>query len=331
MADLSTPANITKKTAMRSEIGRRLIQRQETGVLLALVMMCVVITLVAPRFATKQNMYLLSRQISLLAIVALGEFFTILTGGIDLSVGSIIGFSGVMCGLSLASGLPPGIAVILGLAAGFGAGLLTGWLVAYVGLTPFIPTLGMLSMARGVIWVITKGWPVTEIPEAFLVLGRGEVLGIPFPVVIMIVLALVCHGVLKYTIFGRRIFAIGGNEEAASLSGVNVKRIKLFIYAISSFCASITGIIMVARFNSAQASMGVSWELDAIASAVIGGASLAGGGGSVIGVLIGASIIGVIQNGLVLMKVSSYWQTLIIGSIIIFAAVVDKLKARRGI
>ena len=320
-----------KNRGSRNGYINRIFRKRETGILLALILMCIVITIVAPRFATQQNMYLLSRQISLLAIVAIGEFFTILTGGIDLSVGSIIGFSGVMCGLSLASGLPPALAVVLGLAAGFGAGLLTGWLVAYVGLTPFIPTLGMLSMARGVIWVITKGWPVTEIPESFLVLGRGEVLGIPFPVVIMVVLAVFCHSILKYTIFGRRIFAIGGNEEASYLSGVNVKRIKLFIYAISSLCASITGIIMVARFDSAQASMGVSWELDAIASAVIGGASLAGGGGSVFGVLIGASIMGVIQNGLVLMKVSSYWQTLIIGGIIIFAAVIDKLKTKQGI
>jgi ribose transport system permease protein len=331
MSEIETSSAVMGKAQSRGRYLNSILKRRETGILLALILMCVAITVAAPRFATKQNMYLLSRQISLLAIVAIGEFFTILTAGIDLSVGSIIGFSGVMCGLSLAAGLPPGVAIVLGLAAGFAAGLVTGSLVAYVGLTPFIPTLAMMSIARGAIWVITKGWPVTDIPEVFMVLGRGAILGIPFPVVIMGVLALVCHWILKYTVFGRRVFAIGGNEEASYLSGVNVKRIKLFVYAISSICASITGLIMVARFNSAQAAMGVSWEMDAIASAVIGGASLAGGAGSIVGVLIGASIMGVIQNGLVLMKVSSYWQTLIIGSIIVFAAVIDKLKTRQGL
>jgi len=305
---------------------RAILQKREAGIFLALLMMCIVITIVAPRFATGQNIYLLSRQISLLAIVALGEFFTILTAGIDLSVGSMIGLSGVSCGLALAAGVHPIFAVLIGLLTGFCAGLLSGYLVAYVGLTPFIPTLGMLSIARGTIWVITKGWPITGIPESFLFIGRGDILGISIPVIIMLVFGILAHIVLKYTVFGRRIFAIGGNEEAAFLSGINVKKIKLFVYGISGFFASITGIIMVARFNSAQTSMGVSWELDAIASAVIGGTSLMGGLGSVIGVLIGATIIGVIRNGLILMKVSAYWQTLIIGTIVILAAVIDRVK-----
>jgi ribose/xylose/arabinose/galactoside ABC-type transport system permease subunit len=236
--------------------------------------------------------------------------------------------SGVTCGLALAAGVPPMLAVLIGLSTGFCAGLISGWLVSYVGLTPFIPTLGMLSMARGTIWVITKGWPITNIPKSFLFIGRGDVLGIPFPVIVMFFLAVIAHIVLRYTVFGRRIFAIGGNEQATFLSGIDVKKIKLFVYGISGFFASVTGIIMVARFDSAQAAMGTGWELDAIASAVIGGASLMGGAGSVLGVLIGAAIMGVIQNGLVLMKVSAYWQTLIIGGIIVLAATLDRLKNR---
>jgi ribose transport system permease protein len=318
--------NAMKAKQKGLNIVRVIAKKREAGIVLALIIMSLGITAVAPRFASGQNLYLLSRQISLLAIVAMGEFFAILTAGIDLSVGSLIGVSGVTCGLALGAGVPPLLAILIGLSTGFCAGLLSGWLVSYVGLTPFIPTLGMLSIARGVIWVITKGWPITDIPKSFLFIGRGDVLGIPFPVVIMAVLALAAHIVLRYTVLGRRIFAIGGNEQATFLSGINVKRIKLFVYGISGFFASVTGIIMVARFDSAQAAMGTGWELDAIASAVIGGASLMGGAGSVGGVLIGAAIMGVIQNGLVLMKVSAYWQTLIIGGIIILAATLDRLK-----
>jgi ribose transport system permease protein len=307
-------------------IVQTILRKREAGIVLALLLMSLAITAVAPRFASGQNFYLLSRQISLLAIVAMGEFFTILTGGIDLSVGSLIGVSGITCGLALAAGVPPLLAILIGLATGFCAGLLSGWLVSYAGLTPFIPTLGMLSMARGVIWVITKGWPITDIPKQFLFIGRGDVLGIPFPVIIMFVLGIAAHVVLRYTVLGRRIFAIGGNEQATFLSGIDVKKIKFFVYGISGFFAAVTGIIMVARFDSAQAAMGTGWELDAIASAVIGGASLTGGAGSMMGVFIGATIIGVIQNGLVLMKVSAYWQTLIIGAIIILAATLDRLK-----
>ena len=155
----------------RPNIIRVIVRKREAGIVLALVIMSVGITAVSPRFASGQNLYLLSRQISLLAIVAMGEFFTILTAGIDLSVGSLIGVSGVTCGLALAAGVPPLLAILIGLSTGFCAGLLTGWLVSYVGLTPFIPTLGMLSIPRGVIWVITKGWPITDIPKQFLFIG----------------------------------------------------------------------------------------------------------------------------------------------------------------
>jgi ribose transport system permease protein len=326
MSDLEDAVPIKKQ--YKVGILQAILRKREAGIVLALIIMSVAITIVAPRFATGQNLYLLSRQISLLAIVAIGEFFTILTAGIDLSVGSLIGVSGVTCGLALAAGISPMLAVLIGLSTGFCAGLVSGWLVSYVGLTPFIPTLGMLSMARGAIWVITKGWPITDIPKSFLFIGRGDVLGIPFPVIVMFLLAVIAHVVLRYTVLGRRIFAIGGNEQATFLSGIDVKKIKFFVYGISGFFASVTGIIMVARFDSAQAAMGTGWELDAIASAVIGGTSLMGGAGSVLGVLIGAAIMGVIQNGLVLMKVSAYWQTLIIGGIIVLAATLDRLKNR---
>jgi ribose transport system permease protein len=307
-----------------------LLRRKESAIFLALLGIMIVITVIAPSFATIGNLYRVARQISFVAIVALGVFTVILTGGIDLSVGSLVGISGITCGLVMAAGGHPILAVLAGMLTGSLVGLVNGALVAYVGITPFIVTLGMLSMARGSIWVMTKGWPVEKIAKSFMVIGQGDLLGIPVPVIIAIAVAALTHVFLRYSVFGRRVYAIGGNEEATRLSGIDVKKIKWIVYGISGFLSSITGIILVARFNSAQTSSGEGWELDAIAAAVIGGTSLMGGSGSVLGVLRGASIMGVIRNGLVLMRVSAYWQTSIMGLIIVLAAVIDRLKNRRA-
>jgi len=319
---------IQSKTT-RSNIFYHLIKKKESAIFLALLGIMVIITLIAPQFATIGNIYRVTRQISFVAIAALGVFTVILTSGIDLSVGSLIGLSGITCGVAMAWGLGPIPAVLIGMGTGFGVGLINGFLVSYVGITPFIVTLGMLSMARGTIWIITKGWPIENIDKRILVIGQGDFLGIPLPVIIMIVVSIIMHYFLRSTVFGRRVYAIGGNEEATRLSGINVKKIKCLVYGISGLLASITGIILVARFNSAQTSSGEGWELDAIAAAVIGGTSLMGGAGSVVGVLIGAAIMGVIRNGLVLMRVSAYWQTAIMGFIIILAAVIDRIKNRQ--
>ena len=295
---------------------------------MALIGIMIVITIIAPKFVTPGNLYRVARQISFVAIAALGVFTVILTAGIDLSVGSLIGLSGITCGLAMAAGAGPFLSIVVGMATGFAVGMINGVLVSYVGITPFIVTLGMLSMARGSIWIITKGWPIEDIDERFLIIGQGDIFGIPVPVIIMAVVAVTMHIFLTYSVFGRRIYAIGGNEEATRLSGIPVKIIKCIAYGISGLMASITGIILVARFSSSQTSAGDGWELDAIAAAVIGGTSLMGGSGSVLGVIIGAAIMGVIRNGLVLMKVSAYWQTAIMGLIIVIAAVIDRIKNR---
>jgi ribose transport system permease protein len=302
------------------------IKMREFPILVALALIVLFISLFTTTFLVGSNLYLVSRQIALVAIVAFGELFVILTGGIDLSVGSMMGLSGIISGLAMAAGINPFLAVIIGLLTGVCLGLLSGFLIAYVGIAPFIITLSMLSIARGLILIITQGWPVTAIPKSFLAIGQGNFLALPIPLIILLGCALIVHLVLTLTAFGRRIYAIGGNEQATFLSGVDVKKIKLAIYGISAFFASMVGIILVARFNSAQATTGEGWELDAIAAAVIGGTSLMGGTGSVLGVLIGASIMGVLRNGLVLMRVSPYWQTAIIGCIIIFAALIDRIK-----
>lgn len=303
--------------------------RRESAILGALVALIVAIGAVERNFLSGSNLYLVSRQISFVAVVAIGELFVILHGGIDLSVGSIMALAGMVAGYLMKLGVPPPAAVALGIAAGLVMGAINGALIAYVRIAPFIATLGMLSFASGVVLGLTKGWPITEIPASFAPLAQGSFLALPVPVWITLLLAAVAHVVLTATAFGRRTYAIGGNEQATFLSGIDVRRIKLALYMISAGCASLAGIVLVARFSSAQADTGKGWELDAIAAAVIGGTSLSGGAGSVLGVLIGACIMGVIKNGLVLMKVSSYWQTAIIGVVIVLAVILDRAK-RRG-
>jgi ribose/xylose/arabinose/galactoside ABC-type transport system permease subunit len=306
-----------------------LFRRRESSIFIALVAVVVVIGAVEPNFVAGSNLYPLSRQIAYVFIVALGELFVILHGGIDLSVGSIMAMAGMAAGYCMKIGIDPSLAVLTGVAAGLGMGVINGALISFVGIAPFIATLGMLSFASGVVLGLSKGWPITEIPPSFLPVGQGSLLGVSAPVWIAVVLAVIAHVVLTHTAFGRRTYAMGGNEQATFLSGINVRRIKFALYMISAACASIAGIILVARFNSAQADTGKGWELNAIAAVVIGGASLSGGSGTVLGVLIGACLMGVITNGLVLMKVSSYWQTAIIGVIIWLAAILDRVK-RRG-
>ena len=252
-----------------------LIRRRESAILLALVVLMVGIGLYESNFLSGSNLYLVSRQISFVAIVALGELFVILHGGIDLSVGSIMALAGMAAAKAMENGIPPLPAVLIGCGVGLAMGVINGILIAYVRIAPFIVTLGMLSFASGVVLGLTKGWPITDIPESFLPLAQGDFLGLPIPVWIALAIAGLAHVALTYTAFGRRTYAIGGNEQATFLSGINVNRIKFGLYAISALCASIVGIILVARFNSAQADTGKGWELDAIAAAVIGGTSLA--------------------------------------------------------
>jgi len=310
-------------------IFKKLLHRRESGIFLALLGLMALITCFQKNFIDPNNLYLVSRQIALTAIIALGVFFVILTGGIDLSVGSTVGLSGFMCGLAMAAGLHPLIAIVAGLATGALVGAINGGIVAVVGVTPFIVTLGMLGVARGLVLVIKHGDSIREISKPFIALGNGSIFGLSSPVIMLIVLAIAAQVVLRHTAFGRRVYAIGGNEEATRLSGINTRKVKFLTYVICGALSSVTGILFVARFQSAQADAGKGMELDAIAATVIGGTSLMGGEGSVVGVLIGAVIMGVIRNGLVLMEVSSYWQELIIGSIIVLAAILDIVRSRR--
>ena len=271
-----------------------------------------------------------ARSFSTTAIMSIGMVMVIITGGIDLSVGSVMGLAGLVTALAFDNGLSTTASVSCGLGVGVGFGLVNGLLVTVGRLPPFIATLGTLSIGRGLMYIVTRGVPVTpDTPEIFSVIGQGYVGYVPAPVIIMLVLALVFSIVMTFTTFGRQVYATGGNENAAWLSGVNTARIKLLVYTLSGLIASIAGIISFSRFLSAEPASGFGMELDVIAAAAIGGASLAGGVGSVLGSVIGAALTGIISNGVVLMNINTYAQQAITGLVILIAVSIDVWRNAR--
>jgi ribose/xylose/arabinose/galactoside ABC-type transport system permease subunit len=293
-----------------------------SGPLWGLIILCVVMTILSPYFLTFNNLFNVGTQIAVVAIIALGQTFVIVSGGIDLSVGSVLGLAGIVFGwASVVANLPLVAALALGIGAGALAGLTNGLLITLGNLPPFIATLAMLSAARGLALVISGGVPLNPIPGAILSLGSGDLLGfVPLPVVLMLVMwaLTIC------------MYAIGGNEEASRLSGINVSRQKLIVYTLSGLFAGIAGILLTARLASADPQAGFTYELDAIAAVVIGGASLSGGVGNASGTLIGALILGVLRNGLNLLNVSAFWQQVIIGAVIALAVMTDTLRRRKS-
>jgi ribose transport system permease protein len=339
MANAAAPAPSPPLAPPRAPAGRRaralgiraaaLLQRQ--GALAALIAVCIFGAVRYYAFATPGNLVNVLRQNSMLGLVALGMTFVILTGGIDLSVGSLVALSGIAFGLAVRSGVPVAAAAAAGLAAGLGCGLVNGALITVGRLPPFIATLGMMSVARGTALMFTEGRPVSGFSGGFRSLATGELAGVPVSVVIMVGVYVVAHFALTRTKLGRYTYAIGGNEEAALLSGVNVRAYKAAVYGISGMLSGLAAVILTARLNSAQPIAGMMYELDAIAATVIGGTSLLGGEGTVVGTLIGALIMAVLRNGLNLLGVSSFIQQVVIGSVIIAAVLVDMwLKRRAG-
>jgi ribose/xylose/arabinose/galactoside ABC-type transport system permease subunit len=302
------------------------------GPLGGLILLCVVMTILSPFFLTPNNLFNVGTQIAVIAILALGQTFVIVSGGIDLSVGSVLGLSGIVFGwASVVAGLPLPVALALGIGSGALAGLTNGLLITLGRLPSFIATLAMLSAARGLSLVISGNAPLNPIPGPVRTLGSGDLFGfIPLPVILMLVMWVIAVFILRATYAGRCMYAIGGNEEASRLSGINVSRQKLVVYTLSGLFAGIAGILLTARLASAQPQAGFTFELDAIAAVVIGGASLAGGVGTASGTLIGALILGVLRNGLNLLNVSSDWQQVVIGVVIALAVMTDTLRRRKG-
>ena len=303
--------------------------RRQLGTLAGLLTLCLILWAATPHFLTVSNLFNVLEQTTLNAIVAVGMTFVIVSGGIDLSVGSVLALAGIVLALALESGVPAPAAVLLALATGGACGLANGLLITAGRLPPFIATLGMMSVARGVALMLAEGRPISGFSETFRAIATARVLTVPAPVLITIVIYAVAHFVLTRTVFGRTAYAIGGNEEAARLSGVRVRFHKTAVYGVAGLASAAAAVVLTARLNSAQPTAGTMYELDAIAATVIGGSSLLGGEGTLTGTLIGALIMGVLRNGLNLLNVSSFLQQVVIGIVIIAAVTIDMAMKRR--
>ncbi|RKX39269.1 MAG: ribose ABC transporter permease [Thermotogae bacterium] len=297
---------------------------------MALVVLVVVTAILNPRFLTAFNLQTLGKQIAIFGILAIGETFVIMSGGgaIDLSPGSMVALTGVMASWLMVHGVPVSIAIILILGFSVLVGAWHGFFVTKLGVPAFIITLGTLTMARGMAAVITRGWPIVGLPSHFLTIGQGDILKIPIPVWILLIIALIADFFLRKTVYGKHLRAVGGNEVAARFSGVNVSRVRMIAFMVSGFLAGVAGIIIAARLSQGQPGVGSMYELYAIASTVIGGTSLTGGEGSVLGAVVGASIISLLWNALVLLNVSTYWHNVVIGIVIVTAVTMDVLRKR---
>jgi ribose transport system permease protein len=299
------------------------------GIILILVVMSAILAVSTSEFLTSENLLSVFRQFSFIGIMAIGAVMVIITGGIDLSVGSVFAFAGVTSAYIMAKldlGVPLGL--LVGMVSGLAFGLVNGLCITKLKLPPFIATLGTMSIARGLSYALTGGFPIPDLPPAFKFIGQGYLGVIPFPVILLLVLAVIFTFFLRQTVLGRRIYATGSNEEAARVSGVNTTAVKIIVFALSGVLAGIAGMATAARLGVAQSTAGAGYEMDAIAAAIIGGASVTGGVGTVFGTIIGAAIMGVLKNGLILLSVSAYWQQTVIGVVIIAAVTFDLFRQR---
>lgn len=305
--------------------------------IIALLVLCIVLTFMSDKFLTPENGWNIMRQISVNVCISIGMTLVILTRGIDLSVGSILAFSGAVAAgllkygidvpsLNLFIGFTVFGAILAGLFVGGGLGVFNGWMITKFNVPPFVATLAMLTIARGATMLWTGGFPITGLGANFAFIGTGWFLGIPMPVWITAVLVILAVIVTNKTKFGRYVYAIGGNESAARLSGLPITKIKIWVYTIAGILAAVGGIILTSRLDSAQPNAGFSYELDSIAAVVIGGTSLSGGRGSILGTVQGALIIGVLNSGLVLLNVSPFWQQIIKGFVILLAVILDRIN-----
>jgi ribose transport system permease protein len=289
--------------------------------------MIVILSFTSPYFFTVDNLLNIFRQSSVNALLSLGQLLVIITAGIDLSVGSILAFSIIIVAKALNAGWPVSISILSGFAAGIGFGWLNGILLTKLKLPhPFISTLGTMNVARGLALIISGGFPISDLPESFRIWGASSIGIIPVPVILVLIVFVVVHFFLTQTVAGRDIYAIGGNTQAAFYSGIPVARRLVMVYTLSGTMAAIAAIILAGRMNSGYPLAGMGAELDSIAAVIIGGASFFGGVGNVWGTLVGALIMGVLRNGLNLMNVSTYWQTVVIGAVIVWAVWFDVLR-----
>ena len=332
--ELAQSERLHRRDASSGNLFRRMFRSREVGVLLALILLVAIMAVLTPYFLKPDNLFNVLRGMSTIGIMAIGQTMIIITGGIDLSVGSVLAASSMMTARLMFTGVSPWIAVLLGLGFGTLLGSINGLLITRVKIPPFIATLGMLSIARGLAYLLASGLEGTvasNVPmrdEAVNFLGKGYIGPVPVPVIEMFVLVIIFSLFLRYTVLGRQIYAVGSNEQAARLSGVPVNLVKLFVYTITGTLAALSGIMTAGLLATSATNAGVGTELDVIAAVVIGGASLAGGEGTIIGAIIGAAIMAVLRNAFILLKFPIYMQTISIGVVIILAVAIDQLRRR---
>jgi ribose transport system permease protein len=317
--------------ASRSLVDRlkELISQREFSLFVVLLLACVLMSSLSPVFFTWANAEAMLLALSVDAIIAVGMVVLLISGGLDLSIGSTLGLTGVVTGLTLNAGFPVGLAILLGLASAMLIGLGNGLLVARLKINPFITTLGMQMIGRGLLLVLARGKAVLNLPDSFTVIGQGRLFGIQYPIYIMVVLVIVGEILVRNMRFFRQSYYIGGNEKSARLSGINVDLIKIFNYCLVATLAGVAGLLITARFGSSSVTVGGGLELRVITATIIGGASLNGGEGSVLGAFLGAAFMAILANSLNLLGVDVYWQNLITGLILIVAVVIDVLNEKR--
>jgi ribose transport system permease protein len=296
----------------------------------ALIVLCLLLSIASPDFLNTYNLVTVLRQASFVGIIAFGETLVLLAGGIDLSVGAGAGLSAIVGSILLVNfGVNPYLIIPLTCLFGLAVGLINGFLIAYIGLNPFIVTLASWQVLAGATLVITEGNPVGPLGTTFQIFGKAETFGLSGSVIAFIILAVVLTFVLGRTPFGRNIYAVGGNRSAAVLVGIAVKRVEMLVFGLSGCLAALAGILYASRMNSADPSVGDGWLMPAITASIIGGVSLRGGQGTIVGTVGGALLMAVLDNGIVLINISSYWQQVIVGAVVLLAILVDLLRRRR--
>lgn len=309
---------------------KKLIKIEEMGVLFGVIVLSVIITLINPKFLNIANISSIVENFSHVAIAGLAVTMVFVSGGLDLSLGSMMAFSSVIAAILMKAGVFVPLAVLIGILAAGIFGLLNGVLIVKYKIPSFIVTLGTMYIGRGVVQAITRGRPIYPLPESFGVLGNTYLFKLPLAGFILLVLAYIANFVLKNTSYGRSLYAIGGNLETAKLSGINTEFIQGSTYVLSAMMAGFSGIILTSKMLSAQTSLGTGWEFKIIAAVIIGGTSMMGGIGTIAGTILGAILMAIIENGMVLMRVSVFWQQIVIGSIIILAVGIDIYRRKKA-
>jgi ribose transport system permease protein len=327
-------AHITARAAKPNRRGwsegfKRLAGFREFVLIIVIIVFTIIMALASPIFITRLNIEAILLALSVEATIAIGMVVLLISGGLDLSVGSILAFVGVVTGLALVGGLGPAASILIGLAAALAVGVFNGLLIAKLKINPFITTLGTMITIRGMLLILAKGRAVLNLPKSFTVVGQGRLFGIQYPIFVLLILVIVFDLMLRNARFFRQSYYIGGNEQAARLSGINVDLVKIFNYCLVAFLAGIAGIMITARFGSSSLTVGNGIELRVITACIIGGASLSGGEGSVLGAFLGALFMGMLANALNLLGVDVYYQSFITGLILIMAVVFDVLNERR--